>query len=137
MDYRITPPSKGFMSFELRRAAYSDDIEVVVLESSYLLTIPETLLWLSTAGFPNGPKVLDILHNCRRLDCILDPPGYRVNHDPIEPEMEAEEIELVMSAAVGTRIPFQPELVTSPFDRATGFRPTSQFLNHRSNQNAQ
>ena len=135
MDYRLNPPTRGFTKFELRRSFGSDELELYLLESSYILDPQELSIWLHAVGFQQAQRVIDCVHNCQRVECDLQAQTFAVPADQSVESEESDEIEVALHSIIGTRIPFDPSLVVSPFDNQIGMQPPAHYL--RSNRNGQ
>jgi len=126
MFYRLKPPTKGFATFELDHLPDSDEIEVRLLNDSYVLSHSELSEWLAALGCPNASRVVDFVWNRRRVSYDLLHHNIVVPDDQPE-DVRAMEIEGLASATFGSRVPFEELQWQSPFDD----QPPLHRINHR------
>ena len=116
MHYKINPPHKGFTKFELRRYPGDEDIELKLLNNSYLMNRTELSEWIALTGCNNPSKVLDFAWNYKRVIYDLSTQNLEIPEDQSEMDEVLHEIETIAGAVFGKRTSLDDLGHTSPFD---------------------
>lgn len=103
MDYRLSPPTKGFQTFEIRRQYGAEDVDVLVNGNSFVMTHGELSGWLCDVGCHQPIKVVDLAWNYRRVCYDLTNQTLSIPNDQMQ-DATLRDTEALAAATLGKRI---------------------------------